>query len=45
MLYNYVINRHAGTPSKTKKIKDTIRLSYSSICEIGSSRMKEIYKK
>ena len=34
ILYSY-INRHAGTPSKTKA-KYTISLDYSSICYIGS---------
>ena len=34
ILYNY-INRHAGTPNKTKT-KDTISLDYSSICYIAS---------
>ena len=33
-LYNY-IDRHAGTPNKTKT-KDTISLNYSSICYIAS---------
>ena len=47
MLYNY-IDRHAGTPDKTKT-KDTISLDYSSICYIASSMigwvsMKGIYK-
>ena len=30
ILYTYYINRHAGTPSKTKT-KDTMSLDYSSI--------------
>ena len=30
------INRHAGTPNKTKT-KDTMSVDYSSICYIGSS--------
>ena len=34
ILYTY-INRHAGTPNKTK-IKDTMSLVYSSVCNIGS---------
>ena len=40
------INRHAGTPNKTK-IKDTMSLDYSSVCSGGSRvvwvSMKEIY--
>ena len=46
-LYNY-IDRHAGTPNKTKT-KDTISLDYSSLCYIASRigwvSMKGIYKK
>ena len=34
ILYTY-INRHAGTPNKTK-MKDTMSLDYSSVCKIGS---------
>ena len=30
ILYTYIINRHAGTPNKTKT-KDTMSLDYSSI--------------
>ena len=41
------INRHAGTPNKTKT-KDSISLDYSSICYIGPKigwvSMKEIFK-
>ena len=44
ILYTY-INRHAGTPNKTKT-KDTMSLEYSSVCNIGSRigwvSMKEI---
>ena len=46
ILYTY-IDRHAGTPNKTKT-KDTMRLDYSSVCYIGSRigwvSMKEIFK-
>ena len=35
ILYTYYINRHAGTPDKTR-IKDTMSLDYISICNIGS---------
>ena len=44
MLYSY-IDRHAGTPNKTK---DTISLDYYSLCYIASRNgwvsMKGIYK-
>ena len=44
--YTY-INRHAGTPNKTK-IKDTVSTDYSSVCNVGSrvvcESMKEIYQ-
>ena len=33
ILYTY-INRHGGTPNKTKT-KDTMSLDYSSVCNIG----------
>ena len=40
------INRHIGTPDKTKT-NDTMSLEYSSVCNIGSRvvwvSMKEIY--
>ena len=46
ILYNY-IDRHAGTPNKTKT-NDTISLDYSSLCYIASRigwvSMKGIYK-
>ena len=35
ILYNYIVDRHAGTLDKTKT-KDTISLDYSSICDIAS---------
>ena len=35
ILYTYIINRLAGTPSQTKT-DDTMSLDYSSICYIGS---------
>ena len=45
ILYPY-INRHAGTPDKTKT-KDTMSLDYSSVCNTGSRvvwvSIKEIY--
>ena len=41
------INRHAGTPNKTKT-KDTMSLDYRSACNIGSRvvrvSMKEVYR-
>ena len=47
ILYTYIINRHAGTPDKTKT-KYKMSLDCSSICFIGSRigwvSMKEIYK-
>ena len=44
--YTY-IDRHAGTPNKSKTTKDAMGLDYSSVCNIGSRTvwvsMKEIY--
>ena len=43
VLYTY-INRHAGTPNK-RKIKDTMSLDYSSVCNIGSTVVRVSMKK